>query len=87
MHPLIPTISSDMSLLSDAFFFLGDEARCESPSKYKPGGLHPVLIGDVLPKPTTCVSDASKPAQYHVLLKLGFGAFSTVWLARDLIDE
>lgn len=40
--------------------------------EYRKGGFHPVHLGD---------SFAS--GRYHVLHKLGFGGFSTVWLARD----
>ncbi len=39
---------------------------------YRPGGLHPVHLGDVLGS-----------GRYRVSRKLGYGAFSTVWLARD----
>ncbi|KAI2700430.1 hypothetical protein CBS147332_8041 [Penicillium roqueforti] len=39
--------------------------------KYQPGGYHPIIIGDVLYD------------RYHVVDKLGFGGYSTVWLARD----
>jgi serine/threonine-protein kinase SRPK3 len=39
---------------------------------YKPGGFHPVHLGDVL-------ND-----RYIVEHKLGYGGFSVVWLARDL---
>jgi serine/threonine-protein kinase SRPK3 len=39
---------------------------------YRPGGLHPVSIGDVFDK-----------GRYKVLHKLGYGGSSTVWLARD----
>lgn len=43
----------------------------EKLEQYRPGGYHPVLIGDVL-------SD-----RYRVVHKLGYGTFSTVWLALD----
>lgn len=39
---------------------------------YKPGGYHPVKIGDVF-------SDN----RYTIIRKLGWGHFSTVWLAWD----
>ena len=44
----------------------------ESPDGYRPGGYHPVHIGEVYRE------------RYRVLHKLGYGAYSTVWLARDL---
>jgi serine/threonine-protein kinase SRPK3 len=39
--------------------------------QYRPGGFHPITIGDHL-----C-------GRYRIVHKLGFGTFSTVWLARD----
>lgn len=44
----------------------------EALSKYCPGGYHPVRLRDRL-----------HDGRYEILHKLGFGAFSTVWLARD----
>ncbi|KOS38318.1 hypothetical protein ACN38_g10875 [Penicillium nordicum] len=41
-------------------------------SKYKPGGYHPVALGDTF-----------KNGRYEIHHKLGYGGFSTVWLARD----
>jgi serine/threonine-protein kinase SRPK3 len=49
------------------------ESPAEDITKYSPGGYHPVHLGD-------CFNDG----QYKVIDKLGFGSFSTVWLARDL---
>jgi hypothetical protein len=43
----------------------------ESIYAYRPGGLHPVTIGDILAD------------RYLVVHKLGFGGWSTIWLARD----
>ena len=52
------------------FYFAGPEV--ESPHQYRPGGYHPVHLGDVYHQ------------RYRVIHKLGFGTYSTVWLARDL---
>ncbi|KAI3328882.1 serine protein kinase [Xylariaceae sp. AK1471] len=46
---------------------------CEWVEDYRPGGYHPVLLGDVFHN-----------GQYKVIRKLGEGSYSTVWLARDL---
>ena len=43
----------------------------ESLEKYRPGGYHPVMIGDLLHD------------RYRIVDKLGYGGYSTVWLARD----
>ncbi|KAL3480486.1 kinase-like domain-containing protein [Aspergillus californicus] len=47
----------------------------ESPARYRPGGYHPIAIGDSL-------SD-----RYDIVHKLGFGTYSTTWLARDRNTE
>ena len=47
----------------------------ESLEKYKPGGYHPIMIGDIL------------HSRYRIVDKLGFGGYSTVWLARDTCLE
>lgn len=47
-------------------------APAEPLEKYRSGGLHPIHIHD-------CFEDG----RYEVLNKLGFGSYSTVWLARD----
>lgn len=39
---------------------------------YRPGGYHPVNIGDDF-----------NEGRYMIVRKLGWGHFSTVWLARD----
>lgn len=39
---------------------------------YRPGGFHPVHLGDHF-----------KKERYNVIHKLGHGGFATVWLARD----
>ncbi|KAL6871714.1 kinase-like domain-containing protein [Trichoderma longibrachiatum] len=45
-----------------------DEGR----AAYRPGGFHPVYIGDVFNE------------RWKVLNKIGYGRYSTVWLVRDL---
>lgn len=44
----------------------------EGRDAYRPGGFHPVYIGDVY---------ADK---YEVMSKIGYGRYSTVWLVKDL---
>eukprot|EP00080_Pristionchus_pacificus_P008079 PDM68099.1 spk-1 [Pristionchus pacificus] len=48
-----------------------DDEEQEDPKDYKRGGYHPVSIGDVF------------NGKYHVIRKLGWGHFSTVWLCWD----
>ncbi|KAG8163084.1 hypothetical protein KVR01_007562 [Diaporthe batatas] len=43
---------------------------------YRPGGYHPVSLGDCF-----------KEGRYQVHHKLGWGGFSTVWLAKDKIRD
>jgi serine/threonine-protein kinase SRPK3 len=52
------------------FYFAGPDV--ESPHSYRPGGYCPVHLGDLYCQ------------RYRVIHKLGFGTYSTVWLARDL---
>lgn len=47
----------------------------ESLAKYLPGGYHPVMIDDVLSE------------RYLVVDKLGYGGYSTVWLALDVYTK
>lgn len=49
-----------------------DNDEQEDPADYVKGGYHPVRIGDVY------------NGRYHVIRKLGWGHFSTVWLCWDL---
>ena len=44
----------------------------EEPDLYKPGGFHRVPLNDTFDS-----------GRYTVLRKLGYGLYSTVWLARD----
>jgi serine/threonine protein kinase len=47
----------------------------EKLERYRPGGYHPITIGALL-------ND-----RYRIVHKLGFGTYSTVWLARDQQTE
>ncbi len=50
---------------------LGPQTLEEDPSQYRPGGYHPVRVGEMFAD------------RYQVIRKLGFGQYSTVWLAHD----
>ncbi|KAK1812518.1 hypothetical protein LTR12_013104 [Friedmanniomyces endolithicus] len=47
----------------------------EDIEEYRPGGYHPVHLGDTL------------GGRYRILHKLGSGGLSTTWLARDTVGE
>ncbi|XP_061418689.1 SRSF protein kinase 2 isoform X2 [Lethenteron reissneri] len=49
-----------------------DDEEQEDPADYTKGGYHPVKIGDLF------------NGRYHVVRKLGWGHFSTVWLCWDM---
>ena len=49
------------------------DVDAESLGRYRVGGYHPVHLGDLL-----------KGGRYKIVHKLGYGGYSTVWLARDL---
>ncbi|KAK2747353.1 hypothetical protein FQN55_005102 [Onygenales sp. PD_40] len=48
------------------------ESDVEDLEGYRPGGYHPTLIGDIF-----C------GGRYQIVHKLGFGGYSTIWLALD----
>ncbi|XP_019736124.1 SRSF protein kinase 1b [Hippocampus comes] len=52
-----------------------DDDEQEDPGDYCKGGYHHVKIGDLF------------NARYHVIRKLGWGHFSTVWLAWDIQEK
>jgi len=52
-----------------------DDDEQEDPRDYTKGGYHPVKIGDLFHN------------RYHVVRKLGWGHFSTVWLCWDLLAK
>jgi hypothetical protein len=63
------TISGTSNSSAQPSVLTEDEEDLED---YRPGGYHPVHIGD-----------AFKDGRYVIVRKLGWGHFSTVWLARD----
>ena len=48
--------------------------EAEPLNRYRIGGYHPVHLGDTF-----------KNDRYKILHKLGWGSYSTVWLARDTL--
>ncbi|KAK4144217.1 kinase-like domain-containing protein [Dichotomopilus funicola] len=56
----------------DDFRFQTNGTACEWGESYHPGGYHPVVLGDTLQD------------RYRIIRKLGYGSFSTAWLAVDL---
>ena len=75
LHPLFHQRTNHPKALMEpvtacSFYFGGP--GLESTHKYRYGGYHPVHLGDVYCE------------RYRVIHKLGFGSYSTVWLARDL---
>ncbi|XP_033744468.1 SRSF protein kinase 3-like isoform X2 [Pecten maximus] len=52
-----------------------DDDEQEDPADYTKGGYHPVKIGDLF------------NGKYHVVRKLGWGHFSTVWLCWDMLEK
>ncbi|EFW21411.1 hypothetical protein D8B26_001614 [Coccidioides posadasii str. Silveira] len=60
------------SLPSEAERIYYPESDVEDLEGYRPGGYHPTLIGD-----TFC------GGRYKIVHKLGFGGYSTIWLAHD----
>ncbi|KZT03714.1 kinase-like protein [Laetiporus sulphureus 93-53] len=71
------TSTTQLSVYWDA------DEDAEDIRRYTAGGFHPIRLGDVVFPPLSS-SDSSPAKQYHVLHKLGRGAFATVWLAEVL---
>ncbi|KAM9305155.1 SRSF protein kinase 1-like [Gastrophryne carolinensis] len=69
----VPDPPSDEAPSEEEEEILGsDDEEQEDPSDYRKGGYHHVKIGDLFHN------------RYHVIRKLGWGHFSTVWLCWDL---
>ncbi|XP_017568318.1 SRSF protein kinase 1b isoform X4 [Pygocentrus nattereri] len=72
-HPRGAAQPSDSALQEQEEEILGsDDEEQEDPNDYCKGGYHHVKIGDLY------------NSRYHVIRKLGWGHFSTVWLAWDI---
>ncbi|KAJ7277019.1 kinase-like domain-containing protein [Mycena rebaudengoi] len=66
--------------MDDDWLFVGPECEeYEFSQSYAPGGLCPVKLGDLVGPGT--------PPRYRIIFKLGFGSFSTVWLAHDSVES
>jgi serine/threonine-protein kinase SRPK3 len=61
---------SDEDIMDDSSSVVYDDDE-EPASDYKPGGYHPVQLNEVFLN------------RYHIVQKVGWGHFSTVWLCRD----
>lgn len=66
-------VEEDEEEFNDEDYSSCDEKNEESLKDYKPGGYHPAFKGEKY-----------KNGRYMLVRKLGWGHFSTVWLARDL---
>ncbi|KAJ8587179.1 hypothetical protein M405DRAFT_794576 [Rhizopogon salebrosus TDB-379] len=56
-----------------------DDDSVENLNDYRPGGYHPVHLGDIYPM-------RDNP-RYRVLHKLGYGSLATIWLAKDIVAK
>ncbi|KAI0531648.1 kinase-like domain-containing protein [Xylaria digitata] len=52
------------------------DVDAESICRYRPGGYHPIRLGDQL-----------KGGRYKILHKVGWGGYSTTWAARDQVHQ
>ncbi|KAI1036061.1 hypothetical protein LB504_011426 [Fusarium proliferatum] len=68
-----PPTPPDKSPWEDEDFrFVTNGTACEWGEAYHPGGYHPVHLGDVIQE------------RYRIIRKVGWGKYSTVWLAVDM---
>ncbi|KAF8870261.1 kinase-like protein [Gymnopilus junonius] len=65
--------SASPNLTLNDFHFCSMDSTEEIP-QYIPGGYHPIAIGDILGTNDSC--------RYRIMHKLGYGSYSTVWLAQ-----
>lgn len=72
-HTIMGELTNDEINHEQELNLLVDPNMEESLNDYKKGGYHPVIIGDIYKSPKYT---------YQILRKLGWGHFSTVWLAK-----
>ncbi|KAF4553468.1 Protein kinase domain-containing protein 19 [Elsinoe fawcettii] len=65
------SLLEEPSLSQAEWRFIDTCAPCEWAEQYRPGGFHPVNLDDTFQN------------RYRVIRKLGYGSYSTVWLAHD----
>ncbi|KKZ68099.1 hypothetical protein EMCG_06209 [[Emmonsia] crescens] len=70
--PLLPSPPRQFPVSGFQTLGVAEKVEEETLAWYSPDGFYPVRIGDVF------------HSKYQVLGKLGYGAYSTVWLCRDL---
>ncbi|KAL5590979.1 hypothetical protein FOBRF1_014536 [Fusarium oxysporum] len=66
-----PTPPSKAPWEDEDLRFMRNGTACEWGEAYHPGGYHPVHLGDVIQE------------RYRIMRKVGWGQYSTVWLAVD----
>lgn len=62
---------ADMAQVHNTFYC---DVDAEPLERYREGGYHPTHLGDLF-----------KHGRYKIIHKLGWGAYATVWLAKDLL--
>ncbi|RKK44633.1 hypothetical protein BFJ67_g9066 [Fusarium oxysporum f. sp. cepae] len=67
-----PTPPNKAPWEDEDFRFMRNGTACEWGEAYHPGGYHPVHLGDVIQE------------RYRIMRKVGWGQYSTVWLAVDM---
>ncbi len=76
LHSKMETLRSSFSWLINNYTHTTRNSSSvafeEPPERYCPGGYHPVQLGE------------NFNTKYQIISKLGYGVYSTVWLAKDL---
>ena len=74
-QPIFSDEDEEEEYQDDREMMESDNDEQEDPRDYTKGGYHPVKIGQMYNE------------RYHVVRKLGWGHFSTVWLCWDLVGK